>query len=149
MIASRWNALRTALLVLAVLVVPACDDDDPTEPVSLTTADLVGSYAATVFTVTEDGSVADVLTVGGSLEIDLAADNTTSGSLVIPASLSESGTEEILSLAGTWSLSGSTVTFVQGADTFIRDSDWAASPGRLEAEEDFGGILIRVVLERI
>jgi hypothetical protein len=49
-------------------------------------------------------------------------------------------------LAGTWTLSGSTVTFNQAADTFIRDVEFEASENRLTGEGTFGEETIRLVL---
>lgn len=133
------------ILSVSVFLTGACGGDAPT---GLSQSDLAGDYQATTFTVTEDGSTTDVLAEGGSLEITLAADGTSSGTFVIPASFTESGEEEQASMAGTWSVSAGTVTFDQPADTFVRDMAFSVVSGRLEGEETFGDETLRVVLTR-
>lgn len=138
---ARQLSVVTALPLLA-LVLFACDDD-----ATGIDEDLVGSYQATTFTVTTDDGTTDVLAEGGSLDITLAADGTTSGTLIIPATQSESGEEEQASMSGTWSIESGTVTFEQDADTFVRDMGFQASEGRLEGEETFGEETVHVILE--
>lgn len=104
-------ATLLAPTVLALpLLVGACGDDDPT---GLSMDEVAGTYGTTTFTLTEGGTTTDVLAEGGSLEITLSPDGTTDGTLVIPASLSESGQEEQLSMAGTWRVLNNVVEFTQ------------------------------------
>jgi hypothetical protein len=52
-------------------------------------------------------------------------------------------------LTGTWTLTGSTVTFDQpNADTLVRDMAFTAERNRLSGEENFGDFAIRVVLTK-
>ncbi len=77
----------------------------------------------------------------------LNQDGTTTGRLVAPG-LGENGTDVDEDLAGTWTLQGSTVTFDQSGDTFIRDVPFTAEPGRLRAEGTFNGVIVRAVLSK-
>ena len=77
----------------------------------------------------------------------LNQDGTTTGRLVAPG-LGENGTDVDEDLAGTWTLQGSTVTFDQSGDTFIRDVPFTAEPSRLRAEGTFNGVIVRAVLSK-
>lgn len=69
----------------------------------------------------ENGITADLLLLGASLTVVLNQDGTTTGRLLAPG-LGENGADVDEDLAGTWTLEGSTVTFDQSGDTFIRDA---------------------------
>ncbi len=77
----------------------------------------------------------------------LAADGTTTGRLFVPGG-AEGGGDLDADLTGTWTLDGSTVTFSQTADTFIRDATFTASRNRLTGEGVFQGLAIRLVLDK-
>jgi hypothetical protein len=138
--------MRVFLSVLAgmFLLASACDDS-PTGP---TTADVAGSYEATTLTVTDGGTTTDALAEGASIAVTLDGDGTTSGTFVVPGSMSESGEEEVLDLEGSWTLEGRNVSLDHEADTFLRDMTFEVGDGRLEGEETFGSETVRVVLER-
>jgi hypothetical protein len=51
-------------------------------------------------------------------------------------------------LTGTWMLQGSTVTFDQPGDSFIRDVPFAVGLESLSAEGSFDDTMIRVVLTK-
>lgn len=139
------NASITALFSLLVLVLPGCGGDGPT---GLSRADLTGDYTATTLTITVGGTTTDALARGMSLQITLHADGTTSGRFAIPAEMRQSEDAAQVSMEGTWELAESTVTFDQPADTFVRDMEFTATPGRLEGGETFGDETVRLVLER-
>lgn len=87
---------------------------------------VAGVWAATQFLVTPTGQAQiDVLAAGGSMTISIFADNSTSGSLSVPASVA-GGSPITASMAGTASLNSAEteVTFDQAADTFVRDLTW-------------------------
>lgn len=140
------RSTTSTLLATSLFLLAACGGEDPTD---LSGSDVTGSYEATTLTVTQDGSTTDVLAEGGSMDITLEEDGTTSGTLVIPASLSESAEREQSSLAGTWVLTGTTVTFDHEADTFVRDMPFDVVSDRLEGEETFGDETVRAVLTRM
>ena len=88
---------------------------------------LPGSYTATTFRVTPPGQTEiNVLATGGSLTIAITEALATTGSLNQPASTT-GGAPFVASMAGTVSRNGSSVTFTQSADTFVRDLTWTHS----------------------
>ncbi len=89
----------------------------------------------------------DALAAGATLTITLNANGTTTGSLLIPASLNN-GTSFTANLTGSFRLMGATVQFDQTADTFIRDMDFMLVGGRLEGNRTFSGTTINLVLTR-
>lgn len=100
---------------------------------------IAGTYTATVFSVTPTGQAAiNVIAAGGSLTIAIATNNATSGSLAIPASIN-GGTAFNADMAGTATVSGSTVHFQQTADTFVRDLTWTHSGTTLTVSNQAAG----------
>lgn len=137
--------MRTLTYVLTgALLLTACGDS-PTES---SPPEVAGSYEATTLTVTEGESTTDALAEGASLAVSLESDGSTTGTFVVPASMSETGEEEVLDLEGSWTRDGRTVRFDHDADTFLRDMALQVADGRLEGEETFGSETVRVVLER-
>ncbi len=135
---ARWVAFGLTI------VLPACGGDDSFSPTVETVA---GSYTATTFTLTTSAGPTDLLALGALVEVTLAADGTTSGQLFVPGG-AEGGGDLDEDLTGTWSLAGSTVTFNQTADTFIRDAEFTATRNRLTGEGTFGDVTILLVLTR-
>lgn len=85
-----------------------------------------GVWAATQFLVTPNGQAQiDVLAAGGSLAITIHDDFGVSGSLSVPASVT-GGAPIMASMAGAAIINGApaVVTFLQEADTFVRDLTW-------------------------
>ena len=78
------------------------------------------------------------------MTLNLATDGTTTGQLFVPGG-DEDGGDLDADLTGTWTLSGSTVTFDQAADTFFPDVEFTAEQDRLTGEGDFGDESIRLV----
>lgn len=89
----------------------------------------------------------DLLALGAIVGVSLAPDGTSSGRLFVPGG-AEGGGDLDEDLAGTWTLAGSTVTFNQTADTFIRDAEFTASRNRLTGEGAFGDQTIRLELTK-
>ena len=139
------RALISRMFALGITVVlAACGGDDGFEPSVETVA---GSYAASTFTVTTPAGAANLLATGALVSVTLAADGTKTGRLFVPNG-ADDGSDLDEDLAGTWSLSGSTVTFNQGADTFLRDVQFTASQNQLTSEGEFNGVTIHVVLTK-
>lgn len=140
------DVVKSTFAVFSVVLLTACGGEDPTDESQI---DVTGTYVATTFTITHgDGTTTDALAEGASLDITLEGDGSTSGTLEIPASLSESGEDETYSLVGSWDLSGTTVTFDHDADTFVRDMPFSVVEDGLEGEETFGDDTVRAVLSR-
>lgn len=129
--------------VLAVGTLPACSDSTA-EPTSI-----AGSYQATTLQVTPDSEpVIDVLAKGGTLSLTIASNNTTTGALTIPGSLTEDGRPIVEDLAGTAVRSGNTVRFQQSGDTFVRDLTFTVSGGRLQTTQTLSGATYSITLTR-
>jgi hypothetical protein len=140
--------VRTQMLSTGVgLLLVACGGGDSFSP-SVDTVS--GAYHATTLTATQGLITSNFLQSGGFLNVTLNSDGTTSGRLFLPGA-SETGGDLDVDLAGTWSLTGSRVSFVQQGDTFIRDVPFTASRNSLTADSTFnqgsaGEFRIRAVL---
>jgi hypothetical protein len=135
----------SALLFLASLTTTmACSDDGDLAPRP------EGIYTATVLSVSDDGDVTDLLAAGAELSITLTSAGTTTGTLVVPAAFTESGTEETFSLEGTYDYDSDTgaITFEHSADTFIRDAEWSLSGNELHGVLTNGATTITATLRR-
>jgi hypothetical protein len=121
------NSFRlSAACVVLAFAIGACGDG-ATEPASVT-----GSYTATTFVVVPSGQPAmDVIAKGGSLSIVIASDNTVTGNLLLPASVT-GGAVFTASMAGTVTRNGASVQFQQSADTFVRNLSWTPNGNTLQ-----------------
>jgi hypothetical protein len=128
------------------LLLGACggDDDDGFNP---TVDDVAGSYTASVFTLTSGNGEFDLLAIGATVTATLNADGTTSGRLQVPGGV---GGQDAIDedLAGTWSLSGTTVTFSPSASSLISDVDFAVGPNTLTGEGIYMGAVLLLVLTK-
>jgi hypothetical protein len=106
-----------------------------------------GTYAATTLTTTTDGATTNQLVAGAFLTITLLPNGTTTGRFFVPGG-AEGGGDLDADMAGTWTLTESTVVFAQTADTFVRDMAFTASRDRLSGEETWGSYTVRVTLNR-
>jgi hypothetical protein len=86
----------------------------------------VGSYAAIIFVTTGTSGQTNQLTNGGSLNITLAANGTTSGHLHVSASGNNPALDA--DMAGTWTRQGNQIDFTQAADTFMNDLTFTYQP---------------------
>jgi len=121
----------------------SCGDDG----FNPTVDSVAGTYHATTFTFDGGSGATDLLTAGASVTLTLAPDGTTSGRMLVPA-VGEGGGDLDADLAGTWTLSGATVTFDQDADTFMRDIPFTAAPSRLRGQETSGTEVVVLVLTK-
>jgi hypothetical protein len=125
------------ILVLAVPVLAACDHKE-----------LNGTYTATTFTYASTGSPAqDVLAAGGSINLSIARDLTTSGSMSIPASLN-GGTAFSISLLGTAAQLGDSVKLNLVQDSFLRDMFFMFDGSSLSGSGTFDGTTVVVTLSK-
>jgi hypothetical protein len=142
---SQMRALlgRTVVLGMAAILA-GCGDDDGFSPTVETVA---GSYSAASFTLGSPAGTIDLLALGSVVTVTLDADGSTTGQLFVPGG-AEDGGDLDADLTGTWSLDGTTVTFNQTADTFIRDAQFTAGENRLTGEGTFSGQTIRLVMTK-
>lgn len=131
-------------LALAVPLILGCGSDAPLSP---TVGGVAGTYTATSFTATNSTGAADLLAAGSSVNAVLKADGTTSGHLLVPAAVA-GGVAVDEDLTGTWTLSGTTVSFSQSADTFLRDLVFTVSGTKLVGDGVFSGTTLHIVLTR-
>jgi hypothetical protein len=129
---------------VAALALAACGDDDGFSP---TPATVQGTYNASRFTATSSQGTINLLALGATVHVVLNADGTTTGHLSVPDLGTGEGAIEA-DLTGTWTLSGSTVTFNQTADTFIRDADFTAAQNSLDGEGTFEDVTVHLTLTK-
>lgn len=143
------------LVVVTVLV--ACGGGvtpKPDSPIQelVTKQDIMQAFSATTLTTTTDGISTDRLAEGATLDITLHRNGTTTGNLWIPEG-AEGGGDLAADLSGTYSFDdgNKTVNIDHSADTFVSDMTFTAllSNGivQLRGKDDFGGTIVRVVLE--
>lgn len=121
--------ISRSLLAAAVLATAGGCADDPNVPLP----GVPGSYHATAFTLSSGGPAINLLALGASFTMTLAQDHTTTGRLVVPASIT-GGDAIDESLTGTWRQSNDTVYFDGPADTFVRDVPFVVRGGSLAGE---------------
>ena len=134
---------RMAVFGLAVIFA-GCGDDDGFSP---TVENVAGSYSAASFTLSSPVGTIDLLALGSTVDVTLAPDGSTTGRLFVPGGAEDGGDLEA-DLTGTWTLDGSTVTFNQTADTFIRDAEFTVSRNQLTGEGTFDNQTVRLVLTK-
>jgi len=123
---------RIPVSILAAVGLLACGGD----PFTASVDTVAGHYHASVLTITQGSTTSDLLQAGGSVDITLNADGTTSGRLLIPGG-GETGQDLDVDLVGTWALTDGQVSFTQEGDTFIRDVPFTAARNSLSAEHSF------------
>jgi hypothetical protein len=138
----RSRIALPAVLGLA-LAVAACENP----AAGNAAARIPGDYHARTFQIVADGESADLLAGGARIDLQLRADGSTDGRLLIPG-MDEDGGDMDESLAGTWTLRGDTVRLQHAADTFLRDMPLLARGRRLEGDHTFSGTRVVVSLER-
>jgi hypothetical protein len=140
--------LRKELVVVAaVLGVAACGSDST----GLVGPSAAGNYAAISFVTSGTSGQTNQLTAGSTVQLNLAANGTTSGHLhVAPTNVSPAFDAD---LAGTWNQSGNVVTFDQTADTFFNDialtlTQDPADGLTLVGDQTFSGTNVKITLKR-
>jgi ABC-type oligopeptide transport system substrate-binding subunit len=139
-------SMRISSVFLAMAALIACGGSDSTSP----SGTVAGSYTATQFTTTGSSGQTNQLLAGSTLVINLAASGTTTGHLHLAP---QGGSPAFdADMAGTWAQTGSTVTFSQTADTFVRDIPFTAvangSKWALEGSGSFSGTAVQITLSQ-
>ena len=128
-----------------VAAVTGCGSDDAFSP---TPATVQGEYNASRFTATNADQEFNLLSVGATVHVILNADGTTTGHLSVPDLGVGIGAVEA-DLAGTWSLSGTTVTFHPAdPDSPIGDADFTAAQNSLDGEGEIEGTTLHITLSK-
>ncbi|HEY9445272.1 MAG TPA: hypothetical protein VIQ25_18710 [Gemmatimonadales bacterium] len=131
---------------LAAVVLAGCggSDDNGFSP---SVATVAGTYNASKFTATSSSGTVNLLSLGATVHVVLNPDGTTTGHLSVPDVL---GTGPIdADLAGTWTLSGSTVTFSPNdPNSIIGDADFTAAQNSLEGDGTFEGTTLHLALAK-
>jgi hypothetical protein len=122
---------KSAALLAFAITLTACGGDS-TSP---STDPPAGNYNAIQFVTTGSSGQRDELMAGGSLQLELDPDHTTSGHLHVAAS--SNGPVFDADMAGTWTVTGNVVTVSQPADTFVRNM-----PFTLELDPVNGYVLL-------
>ena len=135
----RRTRFRSLWLAAALLIpiVTACKDES-----------LVGTYTATLFTFSPTGDApTNVLTAGGSINLVIASNLTTSGTMVLPASVTGTVSTSV-SLLGSAVRQGDIVTLQLVTDTFLRDMQFAFDGTALSGTGTFNGGAVGVTLSK-
>jgi len=138
--------IRRGVVLCLALALAACGDDDD-DGFSPTVDDVAGSYTASAFTLTSGSNELDLLALGATVTATLDADGTSSGRLEVPVVV-EGAPAVDEDLAGTWSLSGTTVTFSPSASSLLSDVDFAVAPNTLTGEGIYQGAILLLVLTK-
>jgi hypothetical protein len=109
---------RIAVGMLLLLASAACSDSTGPD------GSVPGGYTLTQLTYVQLGHTRDAIEEGTVMHVTLTGDGTTTGSLHTPAASSESGSDEDVSLAGTWAFD---------ADSTHISFNFPAAPGFLLA----------------
>ena len=131
---------------VAALALAACGDDDSFSP---TPSTVQGTYNASRFTATNNSvGTVNLLALGATVHVVLNADGTTTGHLSVPDLGIGPGAVEA-DLTGTWSLSGTTVTFSpDDPNSLIGDADFTAAQNSLDGEGEFEGTTLHLTLSK-
>ena len=133
--------------ILSVSVLAGCGSDNPMQPGGGGTA-LAGNYTATQWVTTGGSGQTNQIVAGSTLSITLNSNGSTTGHLHLAAAGSNPAFDA--DMAGTWAQVGSTVTFGQAADTFVRDMQFAVvangAKWALEGNQVFSGTQIKITL---
>src|SRR3954452_14456416 len=95
--------IRVPIALTLALALGSCGGEDTFSP---TVESVTGSYTASALTLTSSIGTTDLLALGSTVALTLAADGTTSGRLFVPGGDDDGGDLDV-DLAGTWALSGS------------------------------------------
>jgi hypothetical protein len=138
--------IRSMMSALALVVLASsCGDDNGFTP---TPESVAGPYYGSSFLVTQNGITADVLALGGAIDINLASDGLVSGHLFVPNG-NGGGSDLDLDLQGTWELNGTAVTFeMPNVDTFIRDVPFTVGTNTLTGDQTSNGTRVQLVLTK-
>jgi hypothetical protein len=109
-----------------------------------------GTYVATEFTTTGSSGQTNQLIAGSTLSMILSANGSVAGHLHLAATNGNPASDA--DMAGTWTQTGSTVTFSQSADTFVRNMTFnvvaSGNHWQLVGDQVFSGTEIKITLNQ-
>ena len=114
----KQSLRKTAPILFGIAALVACGSDS-TAPNNT----VAGAYVATQFVSTGSSGQTNQLLAGSTLSLSLNASGTVTGHLHLAATNANPVVDA--DMAGTWTQTGSTVTFAQAADTFVRNMAFA------------------------
>jgi hypothetical protein len=142
----KHSMVKTAPIFLGIAAMIACGSDSTGPP-----SPLVGSYNAVVFVTTGSSGQTNQILAGSTLSINLSPNFSTTGHLHVAASAGAPALDA--DMAGTWTQTGSTVTFSQAADTFVHNMNFtvaaAGSSWELDGDQVFSATRIQITLGQV
>ncbi len=112
-----------------------------------TAENVAGDYRLQSLVTISRGVWTDWRAAGAAFTISLAPNGTTSGHLFIPSS-DGGGGDFSVDMVGTWALNDETVTFMQAADSFVRDMAFDVGENRLSSDLTSGDDRVIAVLKK-
>ncbi len=142
----KHSLMKFGPICFGVVAMIACGSDSTGPP-----SPLVGSYNAVVFVTTGSSGQTNQILAGSTLSINLSSNFSTTGHLHVVASAGAPALDA--DMAGTWTQTGSTVTFSQAADTFVRNMNFTVaatgSSWELDGDQVFSGTQIVIRLSQV
>jgi hypothetical protein len=141
----KHSSIKRAAILFGVATLVACGSDS-TAP----TTTVLGTYVATEFTTTGSSGQTNQLIAGSTLSMILSANGSVAGHLHLAATNGNPASDA--DMAGTWTQTGSTVTFSQSADTFVRNMTFnvvaSGNHWQLVGDQVFSGTEIKITLNQ-
>jgi hypothetical protein len=138
--------LTLSLLSTALIAALGCNGStEPLDDVVLTMNNLAGVYYGVTLTTEEGRVVTDQLRLGATIELILYGEGRTEGRLLIPVETGGCGTADV-SLNGSWTLNGNTVTLNLVNESFLQAISMEFSQTQLTGQATKNGVVFRVVL---
>jgi hypothetical protein len=135
----KHSLIKRAPILFCIAAMVACGSDS-TAPKQ----GVAGAYVATQFVTTGSSGQTDQLLAGSGLFLSLNANGSVTGQLHSAATNADTD------MAGTWTQIGNTITFAQGADTFVRNMTFDVVPDvnrwQLVGDGGFSGTRVQITL---
>jgi hypothetical protein len=140
----RNSMIKRAPILIATAVLVACGGDS-TAPSTVS-----GPYVATEFVTTGSSGQTNQILAGSTVSLILASNGSVTGHLHVAPTNGNPVFDA--DMAGTWAQTGSTITFTQAADTFIRNMTFSVvangSIWQLVGDQVFSGTRIQLTLSQ-
>ena len=142
----RLSVMKSLAPVVMLVAAVGCGGSDSTGPQP---SGLAGSYTAVQWVTTGGSGQTNQIANGGTLQITLSDNGSTSGRMHVAASNGNQAAD--FDLSGTWSQSGNNINFTQTVDNFLKDVTFAIQPFAtgvwdLVGVHDFSGTHLELTL---